>query len=183
MRVLLHTLAFSLSVILATVSVTPLSTAQEFVVAANQTFYLDLDSLDGAYSQWRQEDTASLTSLRAKVRVPRLGNDEKYVPAFTIVVRNRTTEHSAGVQLYSPDRKPPLVFRDVRQDNYSYVGFDKRVKLDEIVDIELNWATPNVLIIKVNGETKKLELPSPIDSIAISSSTGQLKIEPLELGH
>jgi hypothetical protein len=183
MRIQLHTLALSLTLLLAMSSVTPFSMAQEFVGAANQTFYLDLDTQEGAYSQWRQDDTASLTSLRAKVRILRVGKDKRYAPAFTIAVQNRTTKYSAGVQLYSPDRKPLLVFRDIRQDKYSYVGFDRRLKLDEPIDIEMNWATPKVLIVKVGGETKKLELASPIDSIAISASTGELKVEPLELGH
>jgi hypothetical protein len=182
MRIRLHTLALVLSVLLMA-SLTSLSMAQEFVAAANQTFYLDLDTRDGAFSQWRQDDTTSLTNLRGKVRVPRIGRDNKYTPAFTIAVHNRAAQGSAGVQLYCPDRKPLLAFRDIQEAKYSYVGFDRRVRLDESIDIELNWATPKVLIIKVAGETKKLELPWPIDSIVISASTGELKIEPLELGH
>lgn len=182
-----------LTLLLLTVSVfsSTTSTAQEFVPAPNQTYYLDLDTKDGAYSTWRLEDATSITRLRATIRVPRLGKDANWVPAFTFTLENReagqeTAKHTASVQLYAGDRKPPLVFRVIQRDGETSStagGFNKTVKLNEDVEIEMDWGSGNTLVIKVDGEVRKIPISWVVTRVVFSASTGELKCAPLVLGH
>src|SRR5579864_8237258 len=91
--------------------------AQTFAPAAGQRFYLDLDTAEGAFSEWGHKDLGALTALQATLRVPRLRKDNKFVPAFSVWLQNTEAgqvRNSVGLQLFAPNRKPPLLIRIVQ---------------------------------------------------------------------
>jgi hypothetical protein len=45
------------------------------------------------------------------------------------------------------------------------------------------WETPHIVAIRIGDtEVHKVSIPWSIDSLAVDASTGQLKVDPLELG-
>jgi hypothetical protein len=144
---------------------------------------LDLDTAEGAFSQWRHEDIKSLTALNAKMRVPSLRKDEKWLPVFAIWLQGG--EHRIGVQLRAPKRQPPLEVRIVRSDKKELVGSEDlptTIGLNEDLPVEMVWATPNSVTLKVGDQTRKIQVPWVVESVVVTASTGQLKVDPLILG-
>jgi len=157
-----------------------------FVVAPGQTFYMDLDSAGGQFSQWRHEDVKALSGLRAVVRVPRIRKDRKWLPAFTISVASNDDESSAnglGLQLATGrNKKPPLSIRLIGRLNgkpIEEIPFQKSLALDEKVAIEMSWATPKVIVVTVGDESRSIDVPWIVSRVVISGSTGELKVDPL----
>jgi hypothetical protein len=160
--------------------------AQEFVVAPGQTFYLDLDSPGGKFSEWRHEDVKSLSGLRAVVRVPRIRKDSKWLPAFTISLESNDDENSAnalGLQLATGrNKKPPLSIRLIGRLNgkpIEAIPLQKSLALDEKVAIEMSWPTPKAIVVTVGDESHTINVPWTVGKVVISGSTGEVKVDPL----
>lgn len=86
--------------------------SRSFIPAAGQSFYLDLDTAEGAFSLWRHYDLGSLSALRATIRILRIREDLKWAPSFTIFLQDTKTgplpRNGVGVQFAPVDRKLPL---------------------------------------------------------------------------
>jgi hypothetical protein len=164
------------------------TSTQSFAPSANQRFYLDLDTAEGAFSQWRHEDLKSLNALSATIRVPRLRKDSKWLPAFTIWLQDVGVDdqrHRIGVQLTAPNRKPPLEVRIIHVDKKELIGSEVlpiKIGLDEDLPVEMVWATPNSVTVKVGEQTRKINVAWVVESVGLSASTGQMKVDPLILG-
>jgi hypothetical protein len=162
---------------------------ESFVAAPGQSFYLDLDTAEGSFSEWRHEDIGSLSALSATVRVPRLRNDRKWYPAFGIWLQEAGIgqgRRRVGVRLVAPRKKPPLELEIVQGNKDEPVSTETlplEVGLDEDVTIAMDWATPNSVTIRVGDQqVRTIPLTWQVGGIAISSSTGQVKLDPLLLG-
>ncbi len=160
-----------------------------FIPATGQTFYLDLDTAEGAFSQWRHDDLSGLCALHASIRVLRLRNDPKWLPGFTIWLQDKEVDYRRkrlGLQFWTKDRKAPLGVRIIQFDGPKPVGVQSSsttVSLDATVQVEMVWLPPQSVTIRIGqNETHSLNVSWRIERIAITGSTGQMKIDPLVLG-
>jgi hypothetical protein len=163
--------------------------AQAFVPATSQTFSLDLDTAEGAFSQWRHDDLGSLSAMRATIHVPRLGRDPRWAPTFSLWLQHiegGQARNGIALQLLAPTRKPPLVVRVVQVEDGKLVSTEslsRTIDLNESLVVEMVWGTPHMVTIKIgDAEVHKASIPWSIDSVGVSASTGQLKVDPLVLG-
>jgi len=160
-----------------------------FIPATGQTFYLDLDTAEGAFSEWRHDDLGGLCALHASIRVPRLGKDPKWLPIFSIWLQDSEVDYKRkriGLQFRAKDRKAPLETRIVQFDGLKPVGVQSSsttVGLDVTVPVEMVWLPQQSVTIRIGqNETHSLNVSWRIERIAITASTGQMKIDPLVLG-
>jgi hypothetical protein len=168
----------------------PQSTSLEsFVPSPSQVFYLDLDTAEGSFSQWRHEGLASLSALSATIRVPRLRNDRKWDSTFGIWLQDAgigEERRRLGVRLTAPRKKPPLGIQIIQTDKRELISSETlpiEVGLDENLTVGMVWATPHSVTITVGErETRTIPLLWLVESIAVTASTGQMKIDPLVLG-
>ena len=165
------------------------SPPQSFIPAAGQTFYLDLDTAEGTFSRWGHNDLGGVSAMRATVRIPRLRKDPKWNPAFTLwLEQNETVQarHKIGLQFVAPDREPPLVISVVQGEDGELVStetLDRTLALNESLIVEMTWLTPHVVKIRFrDSEVHEVNIPWSIDSVGVTASTGELIIDPLELG-
>jgi hypothetical protein len=160
----------------------------EFVPDPGQSFSLDLDTMSGHFSEWRHNHVGSLSGFHAAISVPRIAQDPQWAPAFSICVQDSGTGnggHELCVQILAPTGNPPLTVHVFRVDTGTKTdedSFQKTVDLNETVDVAISWATPGSLTIEIGTETHQYKIPWDVDSVSISSSTGELKADPLVFG-
>jgi hypothetical protein len=164
-------------------------TKPSFVRAAGQTYYLDLDTAEGAYSKWRHDDLGGLCALQASVRIPRLRKHVKWRPTFTIALEDSAVAGKTklvGLQIGTVTGKPPLDIRVLQLDGSDMVTSEisnTRLGLDAAIPVEMVWLPEHSVVIKIGeNETHRLKIPWQIERISITASTGQMKIDPLVLG-
>lgn len=183
-------IALSLTLLAGTFQTKPALLTPSFVRAPGQKFYLDLDTKEGKFSQWRHDELGSLTGLRATVSIPRVGRDPNFAAVFAFLLQETESTNKGqvlGLQLGVFDNKDSLMFHVVHAKNGEPIQvserLQKRVNLNETVNIEIDWATPGTISIKV-GETEmhRLDAPWTIQSVAITASTGEMKVDPLVFG-
>jgi hypothetical protein len=91
-----------------------------------------------------------------------------------------------GLQFWTKDRKAPLGVRIIQFDGPKPVGVQSSsttVSLDATVQVEMVWLPPQSVTIRIGqNETHSLNVSWRIERIAITASTGQMKIDPLVLG-
>ena len=171
------------------------SSVQSFVPTPGQTFTMDLDTAAGAYSKWRHLDLGSLSALRATIRIPVIRKDAKWSPVFSLWVEKSESGRmpdrvgvqifapNQGVQIFAPNQEVPLGIRVVQLQAGKVTLTEKSgkaINLNESVTVEINWATPKIVRIKIgDSETHNLSVPWSIDSVELGASTGEMKVEPL----
>ncbi len=160
-----------------------------FIPATGQTFYLDLDTAEGAFSQWRHDDLGGLCALHASIRLFRLRNDPKWRPTFGIWLEDNEVSYERkrmGLQFWAKDRKAPLDIRIIQFDGPKPIDIQTlstTVGLDANIPVEMVWLRPQSVTIRIGqNETHRLNVPWKIEHIAVTASTGQMNIEPLVLG-
>jgi hypothetical protein len=160
----------------------------EFVPDPGQSFSLDLDTMSGHFSIWQHDHVGSLSGFHATISVPRIAEDPRWAPAFSICVHDSGSGnggHELCVQIVAPTKNPPLEVYVFRRDTGTKTGedsFQKTVDLNETVDVAISWATPGSLTIEIGTETHQYKIPWDVDSVSIASSTGELKVDPLVFG-
>lgn len=161
---------------------------QDFIKATGQTYYLDLDTKEGAASEWRLDDLGTVTALRATVSIPTIRQDPTWSPNFVILLRggDQSKQNSAGVRISTSDRNSPLIIQVVQSlaggrlaDVYSA---GKTLEMNEKIDIEMDWSSPGTVTIKIGASLYTLKIPSKIERVQISSSTGEMLVDPLVMG-
>jgi hypothetical protein len=182
-------IALSLTLLAGTFQTKPASPTPSFVRAPGQKFYLDLDAKEGSFSQWRHDELGSLTGLRATVSIPRVGRGPNFAAVFAFLLQESESTNNGqvlGLQLGVFDNKDSFVFRVVHAKDGKPIQVEtlqKRVDLNEKVNIAIDWATPGTVSIKV-GETEmhRLDVAWSIQSVAVTASTGEMKVDPLVFG-
>jgi hypothetical protein len=159
-----------------------------FKPGIGQRFYIDLDSAEGAYSEWRHDDLSGLCALRASLRVLRLRQDTKSLPGFTIWLQEGPVgakTRRLGIQFWAKQSKPPLQIRIIEDDGPRLVGvhdLTATVGLDVDVSVDVFWL-PKSVIVKIGAnETHTFSRQWEIKHLAITAATGELKVDPLVLG-
>lgn len=161
---------------------------QDFIKAAGQTYYLDLDTKEGAASEWRLDDIGAATALRATVSIPRVRQDLEWSPNFVILLRggDQSKHDSVGVRMGTPDHNSPLIIQVVQNladgSLAEVYRVGKTLGLDEKIDIEMDWSSPEAVTIRIGASSHTLKIPSKIERVQIFSSTGEMIIDPLLIG-
>jgi hypothetical protein len=163
--------------------------AQSFAPATNQTFYLDLDTAAGAYSQWRHDDLGSLSGMRATIRVLRIREDARWAPDFSLWLQDTATgkeQHRLAVRFFAHRQRTPLTAEVAQIERGKLVSSEKlntTIGLNESVAVQIDWATPHSVRIKIgDSETRRVDVPWSINNAGISVSTGELEVDPLVFG-
>jgi hypothetical protein len=160
-----------------------------FIPSTGQTYYLDLDTVEGAFSEWRHDDLVGLCALQASVRVPRVRTHLKYKPTFSIwlqagVIPDKTKR--IGLQITSKISKPPLDIRVIQLDSHEMISeqnSNTRLGLDAAIPVEMVWLPDHSVIVKIGqNEIHRFKIPWQVERISITASTGEMKIDPLILG-
>lgn len=160
-----------------------------FIPSAGQTYYLDLDSAEAAVSQWRRDDLGGLCALIASVRIPRLRKHIGVEPTFSLWLQNSAVAgkpKSVGLQISTRISKPPLDLRVLQYDGADLITSENsntKLNLDDAIQVEMAWLPEHSVVIRIGkNEKHALKVPWQIDRIAITASTGEMKVDPLILG-
>jgi len=157
--------------------------------ALEQSYYIDLDVASGTFSQWRYNDIGPLNNLHGILRVPRLRKDPKWRPTFTIFLKSDTKQPSSnelGLQISASDAKSPLKMQlvgSVAGNPIQSIPLATTVAVSEDLKVKMSWSLPpQVIEITVgDSETRTVQVAWAVHSIAVTGSTGQMKIDPLVL--
>ena len=159
------------------------------VAAPGQTFFLDLDTFDGHSSGWRHDDIQSLSSISASAIIQRIGRDPKWVPTFVFALQTTEAGHESNtlaLQLVALNHKLPLVFRIARNDRGKIITeepFRETIGLNQRFDVQIDWITRGTATFTINkSETFTLPVSWSVDNLLVSSSTGEMKVDPLVFG-
>ncbi len=168
----------------------PAAHAAPFTPAPNASFVLDLDTRNGAFSEWRADDLTNLNALRAKLTVARLGDDPQWSPVFTITLKNQDSEArfqiSAVKGLLLPTAQSSAAGKDIQRDLFlapptvgETFGLDVDWNADGTASIVIHTKAADGL----NGfERHDVKLSGPPTQIEITDSTGEMTLDPLQLG-
>ncbi len=161
----------------------------KFNPATGQTFFLDLDTAAGKFSQWRKDDLEGFSALRTELRIERLVNDATWFPTFTIMVASGEAEgnaNSLSVQFIAPDHKAPLIARIVgrlKSKPIEEIPLSTKLKLGERVVVEVSWAEANLITVRVGErDSHTIRVPWKVDLLRVTGSTGEVTFDPLVLG-
>lgn len=156
---------------------------QSFTATPGQQFYMDLDSRDGAFSEWRHLDISSMSAGVGELEIRRLGAHELFFPYFAI--RVETDAEYAGLSLSAPPGQPPLVVKRTRcrkgKAPEETVVPDK-VAVREKTPIRMFWSNDSFSLQVGSQPPQRFALSRPPKRLIISSSSGELKIHGLTLG-
>jgi hypothetical protein len=157
---------------------TPESHAQTFIQAPNQTFAIDLDTMDGAFSSWANNDLGSISGLRATIEVQRIGKHNSWLPSFSVNVS--TSAGAFGLVFTAADWKPPVGVYTYSKGEKEKIG---QISVGEKTNIEMDWSTSGKLIVRVgNAKARELPISAPVTGIKVSASTGELTLHSISLG-
>jgi hypothetical protein len=160
-----------------------------FSPAPSQTFYLDLDAPPGAFSRWRHDSLGPLDALRARLRVPRIRKDGKWKPTFVLYVQGNDDSKLAdelGLQIYAMDDKFPMRMRlagRLHGKPIEEIPLQTMLRIDEELKVEMTWASPHAITFLIGTtETRTIKVSWSVCKALITASTGELKVDSLELG-
>ena len=171
-------------VIVAIATFRTASGAQQVVSAPAQAFYLDLDTPNGHFSEWRHDGVMQFSELRATIRATRLGFDLRWTPVLSLWF-NSDPQQGFGLQLWRARWTAPLTLRLVRSERGQLTelkAFKRTIGLDEDVDLTVTWRR-HTAVFKVGDETAEIsDIPWPIKSIMVTASTGDFHVNTFQLG-
>jgi len=153
--------------------------------SVEQKFHLDFDTFDGHFSSWKLDDVGSVKSLRATIKVTRLGTHERWTPVLRIEVTSKsTTDEYWGLLVTADQHVAPLTAYSVQRSNKNTAQrdpFAKKINTNEAVAVELSWATAGKLLIRIGGEARELPMPAPVAGILVLSGTGDFHLDNVTL--
>ncbi len=146
------------------------SLAESFVAASEQRFQLEFDTVDGHFSVWSLEGLQSANAVRATISVERFGTHERWVPFLRVEIKNVKAAPNLYWGLVAGGKKGggPLAFQALQRDagkEIQKVDFRKTGNLKGKIALEISWATPGKLLIRLDNETQELRLPSTPTSL------------------
>jgi len=168
------------------------SPAPGFVRAPGHMIYLDLDTQSGRNSVWRPEDIGSSSALYARFKVMRLGTDRFWRPSFWFGLRSKAnvSDRAGGVvglrvsSIGGIDGPLAFQIQNVRGGKLLERHIlNARAALNQQIGITIDWKTPHWVTFELSdGETQRMYIPWTVAAVNVSASTGELEIDPLELG-
>ncbi len=183
----IETLIVLLGLFIGTTS-RPSHALESFSPEPAQLFYLDLDTAAGSSSEWRHNIVTGLSAVRATLRVQSLRVDPKWSPTFSLWLQDgsKETHNRLTIQVFTANQKAPLSIKILRVDNGKLITEEASattVKPGDSISLQVAWGSQGVIKIKIgDSELHTVAVPWNVDSIGVSASTGELEIDPLELG-
>ena len=169
-----------------TYSLTQFTARSGSVPAEGQSFYLDLDTMDGHFSEWRHDDIQLLSGFSANASIRRISWDAKWLPAFTFALQDAGTGQESNVlalQILSLNHKLPLNFRIARKEKGKAITeepFKETIGLNDKFDVQIDWSARESVTITINqAEVYTHPISWPVESVLVAASTGQMKIDPI----
>ena len=155
----------------------------------HQTFHIDLDTQQGHASFWRYDDIGSATTLHATVKISAVRKDPKWLPVFMITLRSQgpSPVESVKIQFAAPKKSPPLMILVGRYnasgDPIEQQVVNKTLDLDAGIDIDVDWSTQGSVTFKIgDAGSYSFKVPWKIETVEVSSSTGEMIVDPLVMG-
>jgi hypothetical protein len=146
---------------------------------------LDLDTASGNFSAWQIHDIGTINAIRTTLQIRRLGSDPDWLPSFWINVGN--SNEQVSFRIFSETRRPPLAIHLMRYAGKDLADdrvFASTVGLNENLDVSISWTPQGSVTVRLGGgETHTTVLRSAVTSVQIGGSTGQVKFNPLRIGH
>ncbi len=176
---------FRVSAVFASFIVLALGTYGSWAQTAEQKFQLDLDTVDGHFSSWKLDDVGAAKSLRATVKVTRLGSHERWLPFLRLEAFSKSAPGDYwGLLVHADKHVAPLSVSLVHRTSKGVaqeVSFAKAINMNETIAIELSWATPGKLLVRAGGETRELAMPASVTGVQIISGTGDFHLDNITL--
>lgn len=181
---------FALIAMVAFLAPVELAHAQHFKKAPGQTFGIDLDTPGGDMSQWRDEDLNGVTAVQASIRIGELRFDEHWLPVFTLwfdQVEGTSAVHRYGVQFLSRNRQSPLTVMVVEGDGFTkekpIFTASEPLEMYAPLKIQCSWDNSTFNVELGNKDKFSTRMTGHINRIMVTSSTGEISLDPLVLGN
>ena len=148
------------------------------------TLILDSNTQSGNAATWKIGDLGSVNAVRASVRVHRLDYDPFKTPSFTITLSGDA--YKVVFNILSTNFRPPLAMRLehwVDGKFWQQQSFSAALKLDETLDVAIDWTADGNVTVQAGTETKTMYLGAPVSSVEFSASVGEIDFAPFKVGH
>jgi hypothetical protein len=94
--------------------------------------------------------------------------------------------NDVGLQILTLTGKSPLDMRIAGHPGgkkLAEIPLQSTLKLNEDVRVEMVWATPHLVVIRIgDAEEKAIQIPWVASRVEVTGSTGEVKLDPLVLG-
>jgi hypothetical protein len=161
------------------------ASAESFTPAPGPgSLILDSATQNGYPATWRIDDLGSINAIRTSLRVHRLDYDPNKTPTFTVTLAGR--DYKVVLNILSKNFKPPLTARLEHWVNGTFWEqhvFSSSLKLDEKMDVAIDWTVDGNVTVQAGSETKTYYLGAPVASLELSASVGEIEFIPFTIGH
>ena len=147
------------------------------------TLILDSNTQSGNAATWKIGDLGSVNAVRASVRVHRLDYDPFKTPSFTITLSGDA--YKVVFNILSTNFRPPLAMRLehwVDGKFWQQQSFSAALKLDENLDVAIDWTANGNVTVQAGNETRTIYLGAPVTSVEFSASVGEVDFAPFKVG-
>ena len=142
---------------------------------------LDLDTMDGNYSEWKLPDIAVINAARTTVWIAREGSGGRWAPSLSVAVGNSDEMVIFRISQHAPFQTTLEHFRKgVQPETLTY---STHPGLGDKVTIAVDWTPDGSVIVTAGGEQHQMKLTAPATWIDFSASTCDAHFDPLEIGH
>lgn len=176
------------AVVAAMLLAAPLAQAAEdaFRTAPNSAHRIDLDTRNGAFSEWEVTELAGIDAVRADIRVRLLGEDARWAPTYALEVG--TKADGARVQIFSIDRKTLNLVIYHRTGNGEWERkADAQIAVDQPVAVAFDWTAAGVVAVRAQPKggsavRREIRLSGAPTMVTAFASTGELTLDSIRLG-
>lgn len=147
------------------------------------TLILDSSRQNGNAATWKIDDLGSINAVRTSVRVHRLDYDPFKTPSFAVTLSG--DDYKVVFNIFSKNFKPPLSLQLehwVDGKFWQQRPFSTALKLDENLDVAIDWAADGNVTVQAGGETQTFYLGAPATSLEFSASVGEIQFAPFKVG-
>lgn len=167
--------------------------ADDFKPVPRGSYTLDLDTADGNFSEWNLNDLTDVNAVRAHVTFARKGKHKTYAAFFTLSLRGETKRGDVSFTALSANG--PLYTVVGLKDEKGKISEDMVLvppELGEDFDLKIRWSGDGKISLDIYSkanrnigqgfEHREIDLGEPVTGLTIGNSTGEIVIDPLQLG-
>jgi hypothetical protein len=147
------------------------------------TLTLDSSGQNGNVHTWKIDDLGAINAVRATVRVHRLDYDPFKAPSFAVTLSG--DDYKVVFDILSKNFRPPLSLQLehwVDGKFWQQQSFSAALKLDENLDVAIDWTADGNVTVRAGTETKTMYLGAPVSSVEFSASVGEVDFAPFKVG-
>ncbi len=167
--------------------------AESFTPVERGTYSLDLDTTDGNFSQWALNDLSGVNATRAKVTFARKGKHKTYAALATLSVEGKTRQ--VYIRFAALSDNGPLYSTVTLADSNGQIKEEVVLlppDMKETFDLHVQWTPEGKVIFDLFDHANKdvgqgferheIEMGEPVTALKIINSTGEVAIDPLQVG-